>query len=237
VFAVEIDLHVEMTEPGQPRVSGLIVDGLATVATTREEAALRQFLHDTPKGTLCVQYDYAPTAYGKIQSEDVLNWQAFQSSAIKLIGLSFLSGLTYDDWELFNRICIDGIDPNTGQPRQSAPDRRQSGNPANVPQSFYADRNLTSQANAVQYFFLASAQFMNLCADLVTLANTELATADTNRTWDGLIANVSQLVQQDVNTDWSVPAANALLSLCIGPVKTSNLQQQKNQATYTIKLS
>jgi hypothetical protein len=235
VGAVEIDLHVEMTEPAQPRVCGLIVDSLATVATAKEEAALRQFLHDTPKGTLCVQYDYAPSAYAKMQPEDVLNWQAFQSSAIRVLGLGFLSGLTYDDWSLFNRICIDGIDPNTGQPRRSAPDRRQSGAPASVPPSFYTERNVGSQAVAVQYFFLSSAQFMNLCADLLTLANTELA--NTSQTWDELIANVSQLVQQDVNTDWSVPAANALLSLCIGPVETSNLQQQKDKATYTVKLS
>ena len=237
VGAVEIDLHVEMTEPGQPRVSGLIVDSLATVATAREEALLRQCLHDTPKGTLCVQYDYAPTAYSKIQTQDALNWQAFQSAAINLLGLSFLSGLSYDDWALFNRISIDGIDPNSGQPRRPAPDRTQSGNPANVPPSFYAARNLANQVNATQYFFLASAQFMNLCSDLITLANTELKSADTHQTWDELIDNVSQLVQHDVSTDWSVPAANALLSLCIGPVETSTLQLQKDKAIYTVMLT
>ena len=238
VEQAEVDLRIEMTEPGRVRVSNLIVDGLATVASVQQETAMRQFLHDTPKGTLAVEFQYAPTAYGKIQSaRDEINWQAFQAAVVKLLGLNFVSGLSYDDWALFNRFSLDGADPLTGQPRRPAPDRRQPGDPSAVPPSFYSDRSLTAETEAAKYFLLSSAQFMNLCADLAALGNTTLSASDTTPTWNELVENVWKLVLSDVNTDWSVPAASALLALCGAAVKTASLRQQKDTMTCAVRLS
>jgi hypothetical protein len=199
---------------------------------------MRQFLHDTPKATLAVEFQYAPTAYGKIQSaRDEINWQAFQAAVVKLLGLNFVSGLSYDDWALFNRFSLDGADPLTGQPRRPAPDRRQPGDPSAVPPSFYSDRSLTAETEAAKYFLLSSAQFMNLCADLAALGNTTLSASDTTPTWNELVENVWKLVLSDVNTDWSVPAASALLALCGAAVKTASLRQQKDTMTCAVRLS
>jgi hypothetical protein len=235
---VEVDLNLELTETGRPRASDRIVDALSRLATVRQQAQLKQFLHDTPKGTLSVQAQCCPTAYGKIGSQpDAANWKVFQGEAVRLMGLGFASGLSYADWALFNRLSIDGLDPLSGQPRRAAPDRRQSGDPAAVPPSFYAERNLADAAEAVRYFLQASAQFMNLCADLASLADESLSLPDTKQSWDELIANVERLVASDTSTDWSVPAASALLALCGGSAVASSLQLQKSKAVYTVKVA
>ena len=232
VATAEVDLHIDMTEAGKPNAGNLLVDGLAQIVTASQQAQLKQFLHESPKGTLNLQVRYAQAAYGRLQGrQDPANWQAFQQAAVRLMGLAFASALSYDDWALFNRISLDGTDEN-GQPRRAQPDRSNCGNPAAVPQSFYDDRHVSAEAMTVRYFLLASAQFMNLCAGLATLANESLSQQDTRQSWDELIANVEQLVLSDVNTDWSLAAASALMTLCQGSVTASSLQQQKDKVTF-----
>ena len=232
-----VDMQIELCETGSPHAGNLIVDSLAPLRHPAQ-MQLKQFVHHTPKGTLAAQFAYAASAYGRLGLQpDAANWKAFQTSAIKLLGLGFLSGLSYGDWELFNRICIDGINPMTGEPRAAASNRRESGSPTSVPESFYEGRNLAAERVLVQYFLLASAQFMNLCEDLATLAKETLSVPDTESGWNALIDEVSTLVLSDVNTDWSLPSAAALLSLCSGNVETAALQQEKTTVTYTVKLT
>jgi hypothetical protein len=160
------------------------------------------------------------------QEQDRDNWNAFRDAAKALLHLSYVRNLSYFDWEQFNLICngkTSGI-----------PDRRHPGDPAAVPSSFYG--NQENAKDLVSYFYLSSAQFMNLCDDLHALAGM-VGGMNTDALWDALLSKLTSLVKNDVSTDWSKPAARALLQLCHGPAVRSKLEAAKNSMTCTITLS
>lgn len=233
----EIDLCIELVASKDAKHGTGIASAISGLASSQDEGELRQFLHDTPQGKLTVDVRLEPAVYQSLQSgNDAQNWQAFQRATVALLGLPFAS-LTYDDWALFNRYANGGVNPQTGQPYESAPDRKNSGNPAAVPDSFYSSRGLEAAKQSAEYFLLSSAQFMNLCADLVKLGqNPALSDSDTKSTWDSVTSEIVQLVLNDVNTDWSLPATKALLGNCRSSDVSSNLERQKSALTYSMKL-
>jgi hypothetical protein len=239
VGGAEVDLQIEMSETNDAHRGLTMVASVAAVATTLVQAQLRQFLHDTPKGQLAAALQFAESAYVTLgTSSDQANWKAFQVSANRLMNLPFITPLCYSDWELFNCYSLYGSDPLSNGPRPGNPDPTKMGNPSAVPDSFYSGRNLENQKLQVQYFLQSSAQFMNLCAGLVTLArDVEMSPDDTIDAWNQLIDQVVGLVLDDVNADWSLPAASALLTLCGAKIENVDLQPAKNKLNYSVKLA
>jgi hypothetical protein len=235
----EIDLHIEMQESNDPHRGLAMIASVTAVATSLAQTQLKQFLHDTPKGALATALQLEPGAYGELsKSEDPANWKAFQAAASQQLNLPFIAALRYSDWELFNCYCQYGSDPVNGGPRPGKPDRTQAGSPAAVTDSFYSDRHILGQKLQAQYFLQSTAQFMNLCAGLTALAqDLAMSSEDTINAWNQLIDQVVKLVLGDVNTDWSLPAATALLALCSAKIEDAELQPAKNKLSYNVKLA
>ena len=206
---------------------------------------MTQFVTASPKGTLNLNVTLKPSAYRRISCspftgatqqtppaspavQDRNNWNTFLAAAKVLTNLSYLANLKYGDWEVFNQYCNNGEASGT-------PNRRQIGNSSAVPPSFYADRNVSSAAEQVAFFFKGTAHFMNLCDDLNSLANvlSDIITADA---WNNLLDSLTKLAKEDVSTDWAKPSASALLQICFaaGSTVQTNIQPGGTPAAPTL---
>lgn len=157
---------------------------------------------------------------------ELRTYRFFVAAAHKFLRLSFVSALSYPVWQQFNLIC-DGK-------TSGIPDRVSSGALAAVASNFFG--NLQHVKGFVTHFYLSSAQFMNLCDDLQSLAGMA-GRVDTDERWNSLVGRLTWLVKNDASTDWSKPALAALFKLCSGTEVTTNVQQGRKSMTCTITVS
>jgi hypothetical protein len=103
-----------------------------------------------------------------------------------------------------------------------------------VQPSFYG--NLQNAARQAEHFLLSAATFMNLCDDLRALAGL-VGRIDTLKTWDELLAALTELVRNDIDNDWSKPAASAIFGRFGGGGVHTDVHQDDQSLTCTLTLS
>jgi hypothetical protein len=218
-----VQLQVELSEKASSKAAIGLANSIGFIpgnaAVHAAQTAIASYAANNPKGALSVIAVIAPSAYGKLAAtayngskplplphkQDQDNWTAFQEATeVLLPDLGFVSDLNFSEWIEFNRDSVDRVGS------QMIPDRRQTGNPSNVPDSFFA--NLGARF-AVTYFFQASAGFMNLCDDLHTLA-TIAAQVDSTDQWNRVLAFLTLVITQDTFIDFAEPIFGALLAQC-----------------------
>ncbi len=234
---VAVDLCMELSESNKVNDGNAIAAVISSLPPSAPlntaETAMRNFVVQSPKGTLTLATVLKGSAYGRLtcsqftgakhdippappQTQDQANWYAYRDAARSLQGLNYVSSLTYEDWEVFNQYS------NYGKP-SGAPNRRADGSPDAVPPSFYSDRNIGSNAGFVSYFLRSSSHFMNLCDDLVALAGT-VGTIDTITGWNRLLKDLT-ILAKSLMSDWTRPSACALFGQCgVGATVQSNIQ-------------
>jgi hypothetical protein len=249
VTGADVDLRVELKEANRPGRGATFADTLATApgnpAILKAQQAIGTFLGGHPKAKLTILYELQPSAYTKLsfspfngknpsplpQSADRANWTAFQKAATTLnIAPSSVANLTYDNWVAYNQAAIDQPGSNI------TPDRTQAGDIASGKLAL-PDNN---QRDLVAFFMEASQGFMNLIADLRTLADQATAASDID-SYNDLLTLLTNIIKQDVLVDYLVPIAGALLhqsSVAGTTIATSIDQAADNSAlTCTITLS
>jgi hypothetical protein len=245
-----VDMYVELSESGDSaagvtlaNVVGLIP---ANASVHAVQTAMATYLANHPLGSLSLILIIKRSAYQKLSctayngntplplphEQDQNNWVAFQSATEALVpDLAFVNNLTFLSWMTFNRDSIDEVGSTI------VPDRRQIGDPAVVPSSFY---NQIGPPALVSYFLQASAGFMNLCEDLKILAAATSADQDTDQ-WNNLLNFLTNIVTKDVFIDYANPTAGALLYQCsIGGAQVTavaDLPQDASSLTCTLTLA
>ncbi|HEY1730340.1 MAG TPA: hypothetical protein VGG15_01235 [Terriglobales bacterium] len=190
-----------------------------------------------PKGTLNLNCVLESSAYGKLtcspyngnkppadQADDAKNWQVFHDATVALLNLDYASGITYSVWQQWN-------EASTGA---KVSDRRSCGD-ASAGTAFWEGRPPDMQLK-LNYFCLASSDFMNLCDDLHQLAQLLSATKIPGD-WNRLLNDLKGIVLRDVNTDFAKPAVASMLKLSSPKQVSYDKQQCGNALTYTINLS
>ena len=242
-----VDLYIELSETNNAGEAAKIADSIGSLPPSSQlqaaQTTMRSFVSANHSGTLNLTSILKPSAYQKLacsqytgpkhdlppalpQEQDKDNWDAFKEATDTLLQLPYVADLTYLGWEQFNLIC-------NGKAK-GVPDRRCPGDPAAVPPSFFG--NLQNLQEFVSYFYLSSAEFMNLCDDLHALAGmVGQINADTQ--WDKLLTKLTWLVSNDVNNDWSKPAVRAILNLCSGATVAATLKPGNKSLTCIVTLS
>lgn len=243
---VEVDLHIELSETGKRDEAARIAATIGSIqapeiAGIQEE--LGSFAAANPSGRVSVVSILKRSAYQRItcspytgpkhdippalpQADDAANFEAFRQGTERILDLEFAGTLTYDKWQQFNLIC-NGKD-------RGVPDRRNPGNPQAVPSSFYGA--LENVAGQVRFLLLSGATFMNLCDDLQALAGL-VGEINTLATWNSLLGRLTELVTNDVENDWSKPAASAIFGRFGDGVVRTDVEQGKGSLTCTITLA
>jgi hypothetical protein len=242
-----VDLYIELSETNNAGEATKIADAIGSLPPSSQvqaaQTTMRTFISTNKLGTLNLTTILKPSAYQKLacsqytgpkhdlppalpQEQDKDNWDAFKEATDTLLQLSYVADLTYLGWEQFNLI-------SNGKAR-GVPDRRSPGDPAAVPPSFFG--NLQNVREFVSYFYVSSAEFMNLCDDLHALAGM-VGQINTDTQWDDLLTKLTWLVSNDINNDWSKPAARAILKLCSGVNVAATLQPGNKSLTCIVTLS
>ena len=134
-------------------------------------------------------------------------------------------------WMEFNCDAVDQVGS------QMIPDRRQTGDPSAVPDSFFAN---IGNREMVTFFLDASAGFMNLCDDLHTLA-TMTADADFTDEWNDIINFLTKVVTQDTFIDFAEPILGALFTQCsvagAQSSATGDLAKDSSSLTCTVNVA
>lgn len=250
VLDPEVDLELELIATNNRKEAGRIGDAVGLIPPILEvnqaQKTMQQFVANNPAGTLHLVCVLKPSAYGRLscseyvgkkpptgQQQDSENWSRFHDASVALLDLEFVEGLTYKDWQKFNVVCVYGYGFS------GTPDRRSEGNPTAVLPDFW--QNINAAPGLVNYFMLNGADFMNLCDDLHQLAG--LATvpnnsADDITTYNSLLVSLLEnIVNRDVNTDYSKPAIAAILRLSNPQKVTAECLAAKNTLTCTLTLS
>lgn len=199
-----------------------------------------QFVAAHPKGTLNLNCVLESSAYGKLtcspyngnkppadQSVDANNWQVFHDATPALLSLDYAAGVTYKLWQQWNEAA-------NGASGAALADRRHCGDAA-AGEAFWEGRPSEVQLR-LNYFCLASSDFMNLCDDLQQLAQL-LSTTKIPDDWNRLLDDLKGIVLRDVNTDFAKPAVASMLKLCSPKQVTYDKQQCGDALTCTINLS
>ncbi|HLK64367.1 MAG TPA: hypothetical protein VKU19_13060 [Bryobacteraceae bacterium] len=251
VSKAEVDMYIELSETGDSKKGATLSNtvGLipANAAVQSAHSAMSTYVTSQPKGTLNLINIVKASGYQKLSytpyngkkpaplphPQDQNNWAEFQNATEVLMpSIAFVSKLSFDWWITFNRTCIDQVGSTI------VPDRRQTGNPAAVPPSFFVP--LGAPGPLVSYFLLASAGFMNLCEDLGILA-ASVAAVQTDDQWNDLLAFLTKLVTDDLYIDYAMPTAGALLSLCAaggaGITATANVAPDSSSLTCTLTVA
>jgi hypothetical protein len=245
VSKAEIDLNLELSEQGDPKGALVLANVLGMIGSASLQPAIGQmtaYAAKNPKGTLGLVATLKPSAYGRLAFSpysggkppadrhlDQTNWNAIHDATASLMNLVFAKPWQYSDWGTFNSYC------NTGGP-DATPDRHNSGNPAAVPSTFWG--NYQDQAQFISYFFVASADGMNLFEDLVTLAK-DIANVTTIDQWNAILKRVTSIVNGDANIDYAKPIAASVLSLAAkqGAQTSVSTAQAKDSSTFTTTLT
>ncbi len=226
----EVEFIIEMNESGHKEDGQTMADTIGSLGPNsnvqKAQVLMQQFASGKASGTLSLLVRLKPSAFQKLacsefsgtlrktppplpQTQDSINWAAFRLASETLLHLAYVRTLSYDDWRRFNEMCNDGR-LTSGY----VPNRRRIGDLGAITPGFYGP-DLQEDSSFITFFLRASAQFMNLCDDLHSLggANQDI---DTSSTWDNLLENLTRMVINDTNLDWSRPAVRALLQLCAG---------------------
>ena len=198
-----------------------------------------QFVASKPKGTLNLNFVLESSAYGKLtcspykggkppadQSVDAKNWQVFHDATVSLLSLDYAAGVSYPTWQKWNVASNDASGA-------AVPDRRQCGDAA-AGVAFWEGRPPNVQLE-LNYFCLASSDFMNLCDDLQQLAQLLNATKIPDD-WNRLLEDLKGIVTRDVNTDFAKPAVASMLKLCSPKQVSYDKQPCGDALTCTISL-
>ncbi len=250
VSDAEVDMYVELSVTKNQEEANKLASVLgmipANAVVHNAQRAMSTYLGTYPNGTLSLVNIVKPSAYRKLscsaytgstppalpQEQDQDNWYAFQNATEALmpdLASAFVSVLSYPFWMKFN-VLANGI-------TNGVPDRRNPGStgPGAVPDSFFG--NLQNVRGQVTYFLRASADFMNLCDYLHTLANT-VGQTSIPAEWNQVLQSLVAIVKNAVTIDYAKPAGGALLYLCsIGGAQVSmSTAQAKDGSTLTCTL-
>ena len=224
---LDITLNIGLNSAGDKNVVSTIARLLgafdsspAMAAVTRQ---LTAFNGNPGKRLVQLLVTIPAKAYGNIHAdiqngpEDQRNWNAFvaASDALDAWALTAPAGLDpamtaflkqYTSWEQVN----------TTQTGEATPDRTQLVQIVNFPDAWTSLAS-TSPAPRVQiaHSLWAAQRFMNFCAALQQLAALQTPDAVTPA-WDGLLALITDAIQQDLTIDFLRPAALATMQLCKG---------------------
>jgi hypothetical protein len=238
--AADVKLEIELSETNNRDEARHMIAIPGYLSASSESKALandmQQFAAAHSKGTLNLNSVLESSAYGKLkcspyngskppadQSADAKNWQVFHDAAVSLLNLDYAAGVTYTLWQQWN-------EASTGA---KAADRRSCGD-ASAGTAFWEGRPPDVQLR-LNYFCLASSDFMNLCDDLQQLAQL-LSTVKIPDDWNRLLNDLKGIVLRDVNTDFAKPAVASMLKLC-SPKQVSYDKQECGAAlTCTISL-
>lgn len=236
VAAAAVDLLVEFSETKDKNEGAsyahILGEAPLNASGHETQAAAADFVNAHPDKTLAVSFVVKPSAYGRLQSSpyvggkpnpdstaDRNNWNAFKSAArsYTYANSDFLDDLTYDSWVTFNRTSIDGRGSTVPA------DRRQLGNPPIGPQ---------------WPFFVASAEFMNLCDDLRILAGI-LPAATADESWTRIVKFLGDVVNKDIYVGFAKAIAAALLDQCQagGPPVSGAYQLAADNGSLTCTLT
>jgi len=229
VSKAEIDLHFELSEKGDSGEAVVLAKVLGMIDQAGMQSTIDQmsgYAPNHPKGTLGLSAILKPSAYRRLtyspyagnkppvdQTEDNQNWNAIHDAAVSLMGLDFVQACTYSDWGRFNSKC------NTGSEDQT-PNRRHIGDLDDLTQ--------------LAYFFVASADGMNLFEDLATLA-ADIDDVTTIDQWNKILQRVTSIVKGDANIDYAKPIAAAVLAQAAGDGAQTSVStaQGKDDSTFT----
>jgi hypothetical protein len=218
-----VDLCMELSEAGISKYGATLANVIGFlpggVATNGAQEQMMTFVHGKPSGTLDLKFTLKQSAYGKIsaspfngktppplpQQQDADNWQAFQSATESLVSdVPFVDNLTYGVWKTFNVDSIDQVGSD------KTPDRRQTGDPADVPSSYLSRYG---EPRLVGYFLGASQFFMNLCDDLRILA-AGLPDVQNSEEWSNILTTLKKVISDNDYLDYGLPMCAALLLQC-----------------------
>ena len=246
-----VDLHLELSASNNPKEAGRIGDVVGFIPPNQQanlaQKAMQQFVAGNKPGTLNLNCILKPSAYGRLscseftgnkhdqppvnQQQDSENWQAFHDASVLLLGLDFVQDISYATWEGFNIACnYQDPDPNN----LPAANRRNPGNVNLVPFGFW--ENITSAPAIANAFARSTAEFMNLCDDLHSLAGLAGAVNDMTQ-WNALVGSLVYLIKNDTNQDSSKPAIAALLKLSNPDSVTYQGENGNNSFTCTVTLT
>ena len=216
----DVDLRVELMEANRPGQGATFEETLTQIpanpAISDAQNAIGVFLGGHRGSKLTIVYDIQPSAYKRLsfspfgshgrpsplpQAADRANWTAFQNAATTLhIAPDSVGSLSYDNWVAYNRAAVDG--PNSTM----TPDRSPTGDIA-AGELALPDNG---ERPLVAFFMQASQGFMNLVADLATLAVKSDQASDLND-YNELLSFLANIVNHDVLVDYLVPITGALL--------------------------
>ncbi|HZL57433.1 MAG TPA: hypothetical protein VFC21_10145 [Bryobacteraceae bacterium] len=230
-----IDLHIEISEKGNPAGAALLskvasIDAMTAYSKANPGGNLT--LIAVLKPSACGQIFFSPYSNGKPPKNpalDGINWNAIHHAAAETMNLPFVKPWTFAQWGRYNSYC------NTGGP-DAIPDRRGFGPASNVPSEFWG--NFQGQARQVAYFLDSSARGMNLFEDLATLSN-DAAGVTTVAQWNRVLDRLAEIVTGDVSIDYAKAISAAILSLAAlaGAQTTVDTAQAKDASSFTATLT
>jgi hypothetical protein len=250
VSNAKVNLQVELSEKGSSKSAAKLANSIGSIpanpAVHAAQTAMATYVANNPAGTLNLITVVEASAYGKLAAtayngskplplpheQDQDNWDAFQKATEALIpDLNFVSELNFSNWIEFNRDSVDQVGS------QMNPDRRQTGNPNAVPDSFFGPFGPRA---LVAYFLQASQGFMNLCDDLHSLA-TLSAQANSADQWNRVLHFLTLVVTKDAFIDFTEPILSALLAQCsvagAQVSTTADLAKDSSSLTCTLTLA
>ncbi len=238
----DVQLEIELSETNNHDEARHMAAIPAYLSQSAESAAIandmQQFVAAHPKGTLNLNCTLESSAYGKLtcspyngkqppadQSVDAKNWQVFHDAAVALLNLAYAPD-SYTTWQKWNLA-------SNGASGAKLADRRHCGD-ASAGEAFWEGRPPDVQLK-LNYFCLASSDFMNLCDDLHQLAQL-LSTVKIPDDWNRLLDDLKGIVLRDVNTDFAKPAVASMLKLCLPKQVTYEKQECGEALTCTMSL-
>jgi hypothetical protein len=250
VSKAEIDLNIEISEKNDPKGAAVLVNLLGIVEPGLPAIkAMSDYVTANPGGTLNLIALLDQTAYAKLpfspytprldgkppvnQNLDRANWDLIHNNLLelKLGSAPIVAPLSYDDWTTVN-IVTNGLNP--GEPAA----RRLLDSPVTAISSTAAVWHGFPPL-LVDRFLTASSRGMNLFEDLVTLAN-DLKGVTTGDQFKLILKDVTSIVDNDVDFDFSKPIAAAILKQAAaqsGVTVTASTAEAKDSTTFTTTLT
>jgi len=239
----EVDLYIELTATNKASAArhiGAVAGYLPSNVDTNTAYNDMQAFAQTGSGTLQLICVVKRSAYSKLtcseyinrrppidQTLDEQNWDKFKDAAIRLLDVDFASKVSFATWQGYSIAVTGG----------TIADRKNIGNfNGSQAMTFWDVRQLGSHAIELNYFCTNCSEFMDLCDDLHVLAGI-VRQASIPADWNSLLGYVRDIVQRDVNTDYGMAAAAAILGLCAPQSITYEKEAGTNSLTCTLTIS
>ncbi|MGH9352780.1 MAG: hypothetical protein ACRD2G_11570, partial [Terriglobia bacterium] len=130
----------------------------------------------------------------------------------------------YPSWAAFNRLT-NGYTDSKGNPDPNHPTDRQSYGNVQAPllTNYFGDGLSPLDANQLGLYFSAGQQYMNLCADLISIVGrlNPNATAD----WNLLTGRLAEVAQADIDP-WFGPTVLLALAVSCQPIEVAVLNER-----------